>query len=283
MKSRTLNGCEREKECLVRGCGSTASKKAGMGRTSRFSRTTGKKRSRSTQGGTSKRLRRVEKALANVEWKYKSETGTIVALKENLPQAFSITTINQGTGGQQRNGNRVFLQNGVLAFQLRWAHASNATAANNDYPCRVIIGVHLSDVDGTGTTADGNPYAAQVCTDLFGTNAPNTYSLMRYKQETPARSKYWIRKDFVYHRPNYSMNHIVGSYVDQGSVLTKKLTFTVKNYEAIYRSLSTDRPQNGNPFILFISDTPTSTGHHGVNVDWQAKTIFTENMRPRKP
>lgn len=257
-------------------------------RTANFQRTrfTGRKRSHSGPVNLGKRLRDLEKVARSTVWKHDGHTVANFNIKKTTPHAYTLMKTASGPNETQRDGDHVYLQNGVVSFILKWPASITAIAnlVNPEHPVRVIIGVYLTDCPLEGTQAEGTAFAANILPLLFPSATPEPWHLMNTRTDNEKRSHFWILKDRMYKRPSSAQVNEQGgvNIIDHGSISQHKLTWSAKNYEATFDGGSNDRPKRGCPFVLFFTGMPNTDGHDGVNIEFQDRMVFTEAKRPRK-
>lgn len=254
-----------------------------------------KRKSSAAAGGLTKR-RRVQSVTQDVakikkilsegqEWKHKAFAGfaSSVSILRTTPYAICINQIAEGTGPQERNGRKSYLQKGVMSFQLHWVNRSSPTF----HPVRVMVVCALvNNPAGTVATPVDSTRGQTIINEILTGNSTAYNYSSTFPQVCELTA---LRTDGNSHRRNYLILYdkmikpvAHTEYYDSGSAIrkgtggyvNKKVTWSLKNHEMIFSDNTELRPRDRQVWLLFFSDEQ-NVGSIECRV--HARQTFTEN------
>lgn len=175
-------------------------------------------------------------------------------------------TAQQGNGAGGYQQSEAFAQTGIWSCTLIWG---SRTANLNNNQVRIIIGFIRHD--------GGSATAASVCTDLFGTATPLSYTQYQYKHLANSEglgTKYIIKSDKI-HNVNTGVYWDAGAGVATTEPATKsfKEVVSFKNVKMEWDASQhggVNSPEYNAPFMLCISNNTT-----GAHIAYQYRQWFT--------
>lgn len=254
-----------------------------------------KRKSSAAAGGLIKRrkttsvtqdVKKIKKILSEgQEWKHVSTElfSSATALDRTTPWAVCCNQIAEGTGPQERNGRKAFLQKGVCSFQLHWT----SSATQHFHGVRVMVICQLrGGTEGTASTPYDSSRGEVILNQLltgqnstydFSNTFPHITELTALKSDGDGeRNKYLILHDKIYKPP------VVTQYWDapgatpvgHGGYINKKITWSLKNHEMMFNEATAVRPLYRQVWVIMYTDE-ASAGVIQVRAD--LRQTFTES------
>lgn len=250
-----------------------------------------KRKSSAALGGLAKRrktsvkqdVKKIKKILSEgQEWKHVRYNGlAMVPLVSTAPLAVCLNLIAAGTGPQQRNGLKCFLQKGVCSFQIHWGNIAGQTF--HPVRCMVVCALRQNNVGSAGTFSDTGRGQVILNEILTGNSSAYNYSstfpqvceLTALKTDGNAfRSNYLILHDKVYTPKNVTEYYDGATRKGTGGYINKKITWSLKNHEMVFQDSTDLRPRERQVWVIFYT-TESTTNAIQMRADY--RQTFTEN------
>lgn len=254
-----------------------------------------KRKSSAVAGGLTKKrktqsvsqdVKKIKKILSEgQEWKHVSfqDFTTSSPVVRTAPYCICLNLIAEGTGPQERNGRKCYLQKGVISFQLHWSNVSTPVF----HPVRVMVICALrNNPIGSIATPEDSARGQVIINEIlkgssnaynYSSTFPQVTELTALKQDGSAlRGNYLILHDKIY-KPPYITEYYDSTAATRkgtGGYLSKKLTWSLKNHEMIFGDSTQSRPRDRQVWVLMWTNETVSGD---IEVRCEARQTFTEN------